>query len=180
MKLMAANETKESSISIVDDEARVRESLSRLRGSSLVINSGHASENEQTGAMMSGAVAFLNKPFSDESLLKAVREPIARGRASFDLRPEMPGDQVCPLCHDSARVAEIPGRLMREHADLHASTVEMIKTLNAEWVEQDGLCQRCWRFYVGVERVLNFLRSPQANPEVNRESNPTAGVRRKE
>ena len=69
---------------------------------------------------------------------------------------------------------------MREHADLHASTAQMIKTLNAEWAEQDGLCQRCARFYVGVERVLNFLRSPQANPEVNRESNPTSGVRRKE
>ena len=56
----------------------------------------------------------------------------------------------------------------------------MIKTLNAEWVEEDSLCQRCGRFYVGVERVLNFLRSPQANPEVNRESNPTVAVRRKE
>ena len=110
MRLIVANETKESSISIVDDEARVREPLSRLRGSSLVINSGHASENEQTGAMMSGVVAFLNKPFSDGSLPKAVWEPIARGRASFDLRSEMPGDQVCPLCDETAPVAEVPGR----------------------------------------------------------------------
>ena len=158
MKLMAANETKESSISIVDDKARVRESLSRQRGSPIV------------------TVASLNKPFSDESFLKAVRELIARGRAGYDLHSEMPGDQICPLCHETAPIAEIPGRFMREHTDLHASTVKMIKTLNAEWVEQDGLCQRCSRFYVGVDRVLNFLRSP----EVNRESTPTAEVRRKE
>ena len=74
---MAANETKESSISIVDDEARVRESLSRHCGRPIVIISGHGSENEQIGAMMRGAVDFLNKPFNDESLLKAVRESIA-------------------------------------------------------------------------------------------------------
>ncbi len=142
MKLMAANERKESSISIVDDEARVRESLSGQHGSPIVIISGHASENEQSGEMMRGAVAFLNKPFSDESLLKAVRESVVRRRAGFDPRSEMPGDQVCPLCHETAPIAETPGSFMREHADLHASTVKIIKTLNAEWVEQDGLCRR--------------------------------------
>ena len=212
---MAANETKESLISIVDDEACVRESLSSLIrsvgyetkehasaedfltwgrwdetaclildvrlpgmgglelqrhltemqvGRPIVFISGHATESEQASAMMRGAVAFLHKPFSDESLLKAIRESIARGRAGLDLDPEMPRNQVCPLCHDSARVAEIPGRLMREHDD-HASTVEMIKALNPEWAEQNGLCQRCWRFYVVLGRVVNFLRSPDAPPK---------------
>lgn len=135
MKLIAANETKEPLISIVDDEACVRESLSSLirsvgyetkehasaedfltwgrwdetaclildvrmpgmgglelqrhlaemqPGRPIVFISGHASENEQTSAMMRGAVAFLRKPFSDESLLKAISESIARGRAGFD------------------------------------------------------------------------------------------------
>ena len=137
MKLMAAHETKESLISIVDDEACVRESLSSLirsagyetkehasgedfltwgrwdetaclildvhmpgmsglelqrhlaemqRGRPIVFISGDATENEQT--MMRDAVAFLRKPFSDESLLKAIRESIARGRAGFDQATE--------------------------------------------------------------------------------------------
>ena len=162
MKRMAPNETIASLISIVEDEACVRESLSSLIrsvgyktkehasaedflswgrwdetacfildvrlpgmgglelqkhltemqvGCPIVFISAHATENEQKSAMMRGAVAFLHKPFSDESLLKAVRESIARGRAGFDLDPEMPRHQVCPLCHDSARVGEIPGRL---------------------------------------------------------------------
>ena len=231
MKRMAANETNESLISIVDDEACVRESLSSLIrsvgyktkehasaedflrwgrwdetaclildvrlpgmgglelqkhlaemqvGCPIVFISGHATENEQKSAMMRGAVAFLHKPFSDELLLKAIRESIARGRSGLDLHPEMSRDQVCPLCHDSARVAEIPGRLVREHDD-HASTVEMIKALNPEWAEQNGLCQRCWRFYVVLGCVVDFLRSPDAPPEgANRESKSSAGVGQKE
>jgi CheY-like chemotaxis protein len=215
MKRMVANETNESLISIVDDQACVRESLSSLIrsvgyktkehasaedllrwgrwdetaclildvrlpgmgglelqkhlaemqvGRPIVFISGHATENEQRSAMMRGAVAFLHKPFSDESLLNAIGESIARGQSGLDLHPEMPRDQVCPLCHDSARVAEIPGRLRREHDD-HASTVEMIKALNPEWTEQNGLCQRCWKFYVGLAHVVNFLRSPDVPPK---------------
>ena len=225
MKRMTANETNESLISIVDDEACVRESLSSLIrsvgyktrehasaedflrwgrwdetaclvldvrmpgmgglelqrhlaetqvGRPIVFISGHATENEQRSAMMRGAVAFLHKPFSDELLLKAIRESIARGRSGLDLHPEMPRDQVCPLCHDSARVAEIPGRLMREHDD-HASTVEVIKALNPEWAEQNGLCQRCWRVYAVLGRVVTFLRSPDAPPK-GANAAPTAGA----
>ena len=132
MNLTTANETKATLITIVDDEACVRESLSSLIRSAgyetkeyasaedfltwgwweetaclvldvrlpgmgglelqrylaekhpeqpIVFISGHATENEQTWAKMRGAVAFLSKPFSDESLLKAVRQSIARGRA---------------------------------------------------------------------------------------------------
>ena len=231
MKRMAANETNESLISIVDDEACVRESLSslirsvgyktkehssaeellrwgrwdetaclildvRLSGMGglelqrhlaemqvarpIVFISGHATENEQTSAMMRGAVAFLRKPFSDESLLKAIHEAIARGRAGLDLHPEMPRDQVCPLCHNSERGAEIPGRLVREHDD-HASTVEIIKALNPEWAELYGLRQWCWRFYVVLGCVVNFLRSSDALLEgANRESKSSAGVGQKE
>ncbi len=39
--------------------------------------SGHATENEETWAKLKGAVTFLRKPFSDESLLKAIRHSIA-------------------------------------------------------------------------------------------------------
>jgi FixJ family two-component response regulator len=61
------------------------------RSCPVIFISGHATENEQIWAMLKGAVAFLCKPFSDESLLKAVRHSIARthaGRGVNYLRPE--------------------------------------------------------------------------------------------
>ena len=147
----------------------------------IILISGHATENEQTWAMTKGAVAFLRKPFSDESLLNALRESIARGRAGLYPPSQRPGKPACPLCHDAARTAEIPDRFVCEHHDLHSSTMEMIKALNPDWVEQDGLCHRCWRFYMGVGRVVSFLRSPDAAPNKEKdESNLTPGARTEE
>jgi DNA-binding NarL/FixJ family response regulator len=146
----------------------------------IVFISGHANEKEQTAAMMRGAVAFLCKPFSDEVLLRAIRISIDRGGTGLDLHPRSSRSQVCPLCRESARIAEIPGRLMHQRGDLHASTVEMIKTLHPRWTEQHGLCWRCWRFYVGLGRYVNFLRAAEAPPnEANGGSNSTAGFRQK-
>jgi len=133
MKLKDLKESKQSLVSIVDDEACVRESLSslirsvgykvedfasaekfllegkwdettclildvRLLGMGglelqrrladmgrehppIVFISGHATEKEQVLAAAAGAVAFLRKPFSDELLLNAVRDSVARSRA---------------------------------------------------------------------------------------------------
>jgi FixJ family two-component response regulator len=47
----------------------------------IVFISGHATEKEQIWASTRGAVAFLRKPFSDESLLNAVRDSVARTEA---------------------------------------------------------------------------------------------------
>jgi FixJ family two-component response regulator len=44
----------------------------------IVFISGHATENEETWAILKGAVAFLRKPFGDEALLAAVRQSIAQ------------------------------------------------------------------------------------------------------
>lgn len=217
MKQTAGNNTERSLISIVDDEACVRESLSSLIRSAgykvkefaaaetflkqgsldetaclvldvrllgmgglelqrrlterelerppIVFISGHANEKEQTAAMMRGAVAFLCKPFSDEALLNAIRGSIARGSAGFDLHPVVSRNHVCPLCRESVRVAEIPTRLLQRQGDLHALTVKMIKTLNPKWAEQEGLCWRCWRFYVGLGRILNDMRTQDESTE---------------
>jgi len=209
---MTGHETRKPLITIVDDEACIRESLSSLIRSAgytakeyasaedfltwgwwdesaclildirlpamdglqlqryltdtqhirpTVFISGHATENEQAWAMMKGAVAFLTKPFSDESLLKAVRHSIARGCTAKEFSQANPRRQVCPLCHETARVAKIPSPPTPTQEDPRVATVEMIKSLKPDWAEQDGLCERCWRFYVGLGRVVNFLRSPK-------------------
>jgi len=132
------------------------------RARSIVVISGHATENEQTWAKLRGAVAFLKKPFTDESLLKAVRDSIARGRNGLALDSGVASEKICPLCHESARVAEVPKVLTIDHIDIRACAVEMIKILNPEWSEEDGICRRCWKFYVGLGRVVDFLRSPDA------------------
>jgi CheY-like chemotaxis protein len=226
MKFVAPHETKQSLISILDDEACVRESLSslirsvgyetkeyasaedfltwswweesaclildvRLPGMGglelqrylaerkcecpIIFISGHATENEQTWATMRGAVAFLRKPFSDQSLLNAVRKSIARGCDGLGRRAEMPWNQVCPLCHESAPVAGVLGRFMHEWDALHASTVEVVKARNPEWGEQHGVCEQCWRFYAGLGRNVSFLGSPDVPPETNRKMNPIGG-----
>ncbi|HEX4083574.1 MAG TPA: response regulator [Chthoniobacteraceae bacterium] len=54
--------------------------LSEASHPPIVFISGHAAEKDERWAMQKGAVAFLRKPFSDEALLEAVRECIARGR----------------------------------------------------------------------------------------------------
>jgi FixJ family two-component response regulator len=131
------------------------------RARSIVFISGQATENEQIWAQLRGAVAFLSKPFTDESLVKAIRDSIARAR-SVDLDSGAQSQKICPLCHDSTRVAEVPKILTIDHIDVRACAVEMIKTLNGEWIEADGICRRCWKFYVGLGRVVDFLRSPDA------------------
>ena len=148
------------------------------RARSIIFISGHATENEQTWAKLRGAVAFLQKPFTDESLLKAVRDSIARGRHRLALDYGMTSEKICPLCHESARVAEAPKVLTIDHIDIRACAIEMIKTLNPEWLEEDGICLRCWKFYVGLGRVVDFLRSPDAPMDgANREGHATAKIR---
>jgi FixJ family two-component response regulator len=53
-------------------------------GRPIVFISGRASENEETWGMMKGAIAFLTKPFSEDSLLQAVRKAIARGQTGIN------------------------------------------------------------------------------------------------
>jgi CheY-like chemotaxis protein len=211
MKLTAANETKESLISIVDDEACVRESLSSLirsvgyrakeyasaeefltwgwwddsaclildvrlpgmgglelqrylaerqRERPIVVISGHATGNEQTWARMRGAVAFLQKPFSDESLLAAVATAIGRQRGGSAKNDGDSRMLTCPLCQEPFSPEDLPGHMDREETSIREYTIEMIKTLHPEWVRKDGSCARCWRFYAGLGRVVSFSRNP--------------------
>jgi CheY-like chemotaxis protein len=142
----------------------------------VVFISGHATDYEQTWAMTNGATAFLKKPFSDDMLLKAVQELVTRG-VPRDFGSGKPHNQVCPSCHELAQVAGIPEYLVPWFDDIHASTVEMIETLRPGWAERDGLCEPCWRFYVRLGRIVNFLRGPDTLPKTPGESNLTAGVR---
>lgn len=48
----------------------------------IVFISGKATENERTWASLKGAVAFLTKPFSAQSLLQAVHKAVASGQGA--------------------------------------------------------------------------------------------------
>ena len=228
MNSLDSCEKKDSLISIVDDEACVRESLSslirsmgykaedypsaesflsqgrwdetaclildvRLPGMGglelqrrlaeiehppIVFISGHASRREESWASKGGAVAFLRKPFSDESLLQAVQESIARRRDLATLGAMSPPTQRCPVCHEIAAVSGPPESLMRGHETARAPAVKIVKLLKQGWTEQDGLCEPCWRFYFGLGSVLNFMKSPDVSETVPED--PAAGIRKEE
>jgi hypothetical protein len=90
--------------------------------------------------------------------------------------PGMQRKRFCPLCQGIDRVVEIPGRPLYEQDELRSLTMEMIKTLKPGWVEQDGLCEKCWRFYVDLGRALNFLRSTDSPMEADKKTSPIAGL----
>jgi len=207
-----ATETKDSLITIVDDEACIRESLGsllrsagykakeyasaeefltwgwwedsaclildvrlpgmdglelqrylagRLPGRGIVFISGHATENEETWSMMRGAVAFLRKPFSDESMLAAVETAIMRKRTGPRTNGRTDRMLACPLCQELFRIEELPGHIQQEQMSIRDYTIEIIKTLNPAWVEKDGSCARCWKFYADLSRVVHFSGSSQ-------------------
>jgi FixJ family two-component response regulator len=211
MKPATEIETKESLISIVDDEACVRESLSSLirsvgyrakeyasaeefltwgwwdnsaclvldirlpgmgglelqrylaerrRERPIVLISGHATGNDEAWAMMRGAVAFLRKPFSDESLLAAVGAAIGRRRGELAREDGSLRMLTCPLCQELFPAEDLPEHIDREQTSIRDYTIQMIKTLHPEWVKEDGSCARCWRFYAGLGRVVSFAKNP--------------------
>ena len=123
----------------------------------IVFISGHATEMDQGLATRRGAVAFLRKPFSDESLLKAVRESIDRRTVNIFAQDE-PSRQVCPLCHEFAEVGDIPDRLMHLPEELRALTVGVVGTVKPGWRQEDGLCEQCWTFYFDLGRVLDVSK----------------------
>ena len=61
------------------------------RGSCLpiIFITGHGDIPMSVRAMKAGAVDFLSKPFSDDVLLKAVDQALARGRQEFETRAEI-------------------------------------------------------------------------------------------
>jgi len=126
----------------------------------IVFISGHASDNEQTWGLMKGAVAFLRKPFSDEALLKAVRHSLVWGMSHRGTPHAGVATQVCPMCRETAPLAYLPEHLINQESDVRTATLDMIKILRPDWSEESGLCKRCWRFYVGLGSIVDYLRTP--------------------
>ncbi len=60
----------------------------------IIFITAHGETNGSEEALREGAVAFLRKPFSQESLLEAVRTALAQRRASVKLTSE---DRASPL-----------------------------------------------------------------------------------
>ena len=117
--------------------------------------------------MMRGAVAFLRKPFSDESLLAAVGAAIGRRRGELAREDGSLRMLACPLCQELFPAEDLPEHIDREQTSIRDYTIQMIKTLHPEWVREDGSCARCWRFYAGLGRVVSFAKKP--SPAKSRE-----------
>jgi len=126
----------------------------------IVFISARATENEHIWAVMKGAVAFLPKPFGLGTMLAAVRRAVSRASTRS---PRLSLEQHCPLCHEPALVAGIPHHLMLDHVDVRSLAMGTMKDLNPSWKEQEGCCERCWRFYVGIGRVLACSLSREAS-----------------
>lgn len=65
---------------------------------------------------------------------------------------------TCPLCKESFPLSEIHAHISVEQAEIRQYTVKMIQSRHPEWVEEDGACKRCWRFYGGLGRFVHFFR----------------------
>lgn len=104
---------------------------------------------------------------------------VIRNHTFFPQTRIVPNAGACPLCHQAPPV-DILCHIAGEQEGIGEAACEMIQDLHPEWAEQEGLCQQCWQFYVGLGRVLNFLRSPDAPQEANTKDRLTIGIQPKE
>ncbi len=82
------------------------------------------------------------------------------GRAMSQHPRKAPLFQACSLCGELATVEEVPAFLVMDHVDIRALALELIASLNPVWRQEEGCCERCWRFYVSLGRVLNCTLDP--------------------
>ncbi len=65
---------------------------------------------------------------------------------------------ICPLCKESFPLSDLHDHMIAEQAEIRQYTVKMIQRRHPDWVEEDGACERCWKFYSGLGRFVNFFR----------------------
>jgi len=53
----------------------------------------------------------------------------------------------CPLCHRYFPVDNLRVHAKSESEELQRYTIDMIRSLHPEWVQEDGSCPKCWEYY---------------------------------
>ena len=66
---------------------------------------------------------------------------------------------ICPLCKESYPLSQLTAHIAAERAEIRDYTIGIIQKRHPEWKQEDGACQRCWGFYKGLGRFVNFFRS---------------------
>ena len=66
---------------------------------------------------------------------------------------------ICPLCKESYPLSEMTAHIAAERAEVRDYTMFVIKKRHPDWKEDDGACQRCWKLYRGLGRLVSLFRS---------------------
>lgn len=64
----------------------------------------------------------------------------------------------CPLCLKDCPRAALPDHINSEREAIRQATIGVIQFSHPAWVAKDGACERCWKSYRDVSRVLNFFK----------------------
>ena len=64
--------------------------------------------------------------------------------------------RACPLCGRILPHWRLHKHIPSEHWRMRNEIIAEIRQEHPGWVEQDGVCRRCWESYRGVARVVRF------------------------
>jgi hypothetical protein len=67
-------------------------------------------------------------------------------------------ESICPLCERAVPQRQLYPYFELDPARSHHNTIEVIKAFHPDWVEEQGVCQDCWKSYSEASRVINSLR----------------------
>ncbi len=74
---------------------------------------------------------------------------------AIDALPE----SSCPLCGRIVPHNDLYPHFKRDWPVSYRGTIQVIKAYHPDWVEDQGVCLRCWRSYAEATRVIYSLRS---------------------
>ena len=129
----------------------------------IIIMTGHARVPMAIRALKGGAIDFIQKPFSDQALLKRVQEALALDRRTRDVRRECAGfaAQLAYLTPRERQVMELviagkPNKIIADDLGISPKTVEIHRGRVMEKLQVDSVAELV---------RLNFLLMASGTPD---------------